>query len=42
VLLTCQADAFDEAGWPTQFAWLRQTLETFDLVFRPLVARQAH
>jgi len=32
-----EADPYDEAAWPGQFAWLRATLERFDTVFRPLL-----
>lgn len=33
------ADGYSEATWPEQFAWLRERLEAFDRVFRPLLAR---
>lgn len=33
------ADGYKEETWPEQFAWLREKLETFDKVFRPLLAK---
>jgi len=33
------ADGYKEDTWPEQFAWLREKLEAFDRVFRPLLAR---
>jgi hypothetical protein len=32
-------NGYDEETWPEQFAWLREKLETFDKVFRPLLAK---
>lgn len=40
VVLFKVADGYKEETWPEQFAWLREKLETFDRVFRPLVARE--
>jgi hypothetical protein len=34
-----QADGYEEETWSEQFAWLRDKLEIFDRVFRPLLAR---
>lgn len=39
VVLFKSADRYKEETWPEQFAWLREKLETFDRVFRPLLAR---
>jgi hypothetical protein len=33
------ADGYMENTWPEQFGWLREKLEVFDKVFRPLVAK---
>lgn len=33
------ADGYKEETWPEQFSWLREKLETFDRVFRPLLVR---
>ncbi len=33
------ADGYKEETWPEQFAWLRDKLEIFDKVFRPMLAR---
>jgi len=41
VLLFKHVDPSDETDWPKQFAWLQETLEKFDLVFRPLFAHRA-
>lgn len=38
IVLGRDADAYDEGDWPNQFAWLKETLEKFDNVFRPLMA----
>lgn len=38
IVLFRRADAYDETDWPNQFHWLQQTLESFDQVFRPLMA----
>jgi hypothetical protein len=39
IVLFKSADGYSEETWPEQFAWLRATLETFDRVFRSLLAR---
>jgi hypothetical protein len=39
VVLFKSADGYKEETWSEQFAWLREKLETFDKVFRPLVAK---
>lgn len=39
IVLFNSADGYKEETWPEQFAWLREKLETFDRVFRPVLAR---
>ena len=31
------ADPMDESDWPTQFKWLQEKLERFDVVFSPII-----
>jgi hypothetical protein len=39
IVLFKSADGYKEETWPEQFSWLREKLEAFDNVFRPLLAR---
>jgi hypothetical protein len=39
IVLSRSADGYKEDSWPEQFAWLREKLEIFDKVFRPLAAK---
>lgn len=39
MILFKKADGYNEETWPEQFAWLREKLEAFDRIFRPLLAR---
>lgn len=39
IVLFKSADGYNEESWPEQFAWLREKLEAFDKVFRPLLAK---
>lgn len=39
IVLFKSADGYNEETWPAQFAWLREKLEAFDKVFRPLLAK---
>jgi hypothetical protein len=39
VVVFKSADGYNEDTGPEQFAWLREKLEVFDKVFRPLLAK---
>lgn len=41
IVLFRPADAYNEESWPEQFAWLREKLEMFDKVFRPLLSNKS-
>jgi hypothetical protein len=40
IVLFRSADGYQEDKWAEQFGWLREKLEAFDRVFRPLLAKE--